>query len=195
MKALRWIGLILGLVIIIAAAIVGGFLWGQHNAPAPTPTVTPSPTPTRHAAGTYSWQEVEPGDCIANFTSAWQDSFVVVDCTSDHNAQMLVRKPVPQAPVKFPGAKVLAPQVSKLCASPANYSPVAAREYTQLGLVGAYPQTDAEWLKAPTYECFIAAPAGTVLNSDLMPGSTPAPTPVSTPTSTPTPTPSPTPKP
>ena len=167
MKALSWVGLILGLLVVIAAAVVGGFLWGQSNQPAPTPT--PTPTPTRHAAGTYNWEEIAPGDCIANFTSAWQDSFTVVNCVSDHNAQMLVKEEFPKAPVAYPGANVLAPQVSKLCANPANYDKAAAHEYTQLALVGAYPQTEAEWLTSPTYECFISAPEGTVLSTDLMP--------------------------
>lgn len=169
MKALRWIGLILGLVVIIAAAVVGGFLWGSSNAPKPTPT--PTPTPTHHADGTYSWQEVEPGDCIADFKSAWQDTFAVVNCTSDHNAQMLVKQRFEDAPVAYPGAKVLSPQVAKLCASPANYNKAAAHEYTQLALLGAYPQSEAEWTKSPTYECFISAPQGTVLTTDLMPTS------------------------
>jgi flagellar basal body-associated protein FliL len=194
MKSLRWIGLILGLVVVIVAAVIGGFLWGQSNAPAPTPTITPMPTPTHHAAGTYSWQEIAPGDCIADFTSAWQDTFAVVNCASDHNAQMLVKKELPSAPVAYPGAKVLSPQVAKLCALPANYNKAAAHEYTQLALLGAYPQSDAEWTKSPTYECFISAPKGTVLTTDLMPNATPGPTPkptlASTPGSTPVPTPS-----
>ena len=169
MNALRWIGLLFGVVLLVVAAIVGGFIWGASVSPSPTPTVTPTPTPTRNAPGVYSWEQMLPGDCIADYSSAWQDRYTVVPCSSDHNAQMLVRAEVPGATVAYPGVKVLSPQVSKLCASPKNYDAKAAREYTQLGLFGAYPQTDAEWTAAPNYECFIAAPKGTVLTTDLMP--------------------------
>ena len=186
MRALRWIGLILALLALIAVAVVGGFLLGKQSVPVPTPTETPTPTPTAHADGVYSWEHLAPGDCVSDFSTAWQDTYTVVGCDTDHNGQMLVRAEFPDAPAAYPGAKVLAAQVTKLCSDKANYDAKAAAEYPSIYFPGAYPMTEQEWMASPTYVCFATAGKAFVLTTSLMPGAQPAPTPTVTPTATPT---------
>jgi hypothetical protein len=106
---------------------------------------------------------------VSDFTSAWQDTYTVVECTQDHSAQLLVRSRFPDAPIAYPGAKTLSAQVTKLCAASATYSAEAAKAYPSLSLPGAFPMTAEEWVKSPTYECFITGVEGAVLTSDLMP--------------------------
>lgn len=171
MKALGWIGLILALLLLIAAAIFGGFWFGKQSAPTPSPT--PTHTVTAHRFGSVSWEKLRSGDCVIGFTNAWQDTFTVVSCDADHSAQLLVRDTVPDAPAEFPGQKALATTVGKLCASPKLLDADAAKEYSELLIEIAYPQTDAEWAQAPRYDCFVTAATGQFLKTNLKPSAAP----------------------
>ena len=172
MKALGWIGLILALLLLIVAAVFGGLWFGKQSAPTPSPT--PAHTVTAHRFGVVAWEKLRTGDCVIGFTNAWQDTLTVVSCDADHSAQLLLRDTVQDAPAEFPGQKALATTVGKLCASPALFDPTAAKAYSELLIEIAYPQTDAEWAQAPRYDCFVAAPTGQFLTTNLMPSAAPA---------------------
>lgn len=170
MKALGWIGLILALLLLIAAAIVGGFWFGKQSMTVATPVASPSHSVSAPKYGTVLWEKLQPGDCVIGFTNAWQDSYTVVSCDAAHNAQLLVRESVPSAPDDFPGVKALAKEVSKLCSSPTLLDETGAKAYTELLIEIAYPQTEREWSRAPHYDCFVTAPAGKFLSTNLMRG-------------------------
>lgn len=172
MKALSWIGLILALMLIIGASVFGGFWFARQSAPTPTASPSPSPTATAHRFGSISWDKLRAGDCVIGFSSAWQDSYTVVSCDAGHSAQLLVRDVVPHAPKAFPGQKFLAVNVGKLCASPKLIDAEAAKAYPELLIEIAYPQTDAEWAQAPRYDCFVTAPSGQFLTTNLLPAAT-----------------------
>ena len=172
MKALGWIGLILALLLLIAAAVFGGFWFGKQSAPTPSPTQTHSVT--AHRFGTVSWEKLRNGDCVIGFTNAWQDTYTVVSCDADHSAQLLVRDTVPDAPAAYPGQKALSATVNKLCSSPELLDATAAKAYPELLIEIAYPQTDAEWAHSPRYDCFVTAPSGQFLKTNLLPGATAA---------------------
>ena len=118
MKALGWIGLILALLLLIAGAIVGGFWFGKQSMTVATTVASPSHSVSPPKYGTVSWQNLKAGDCVIGFTNAWQDTYTVVSCDASHNAQLVAREIVPSAPDDYPGVKVLAKEVSKLCSSP-----------------------------------------------------------------------------
>lgn len=168
MNALRWIGLIAALLIVVVAAVVGGFVMGQQVHPTPTPTPTVTHTPSR-GFGTYAWNKLKPGDCLLGYTSPWQDSFTVVACDGQHTAQLLNVTALPSASREFPGKAALAAQVGSLCAAKDLYNSNAAQEYDHLLVNGTYPETAQEYALDPEYRCFVTAASGEMLTTDLMP--------------------------
>ncbi len=169
MKALGWIGLILALVLLIAAAVIGGLWFGKQSMTATTPVASPGHTVAAPKYGTVSWEKLNPGDCVIGFANAWQDSYTVVSCDAAHSAQLLVRAAAPSAPDDFPGVKVVAKEAAKLCANPTIMDSVAAKLYSELLVEIAYPQTEIEWSRAPHFDCFVTAPTGQFLTTNLMP--------------------------
>lgn len=98
------LGILLGLV---ALLILGSRLAGAGSVSSPiltsaTPTaaspaaLTPTPTLATGpaAAGVQSWTDLNGGECLDAFTSAWQAQYVVVDCALPHAAQLIVRAPI-----------------------------------------------------------------------------------------------------
>ena len=196
-KVLLWIvGVLAALLILIALFYLGTRIPQSAAAPVPTPTVTasptPSPTPTVAAvgplaAGTYKWDRLLGGECLAPFDTPWAETFTVVDCATPHAAQMVARgvfsEPAaaatdPSAPATpavgqstastYPGVAVLQTQINLLCSAPTVIDFGAAGAYTDIQFVASYPATDKQWADGDrNYYCFVTRSSGDPLTTSV----------------------------
>ncbi|WP_349903637.1 hypothetical protein [Parafrigoribacterium humi] len=197
-KALLWIaGVLAALLVLIALFYLGTKIPQSAAAPAPTPTVTksptPSPTPTKAAVGplapgTYKWDRLLGGECIAPFDSPWAETFTVVDCTAPHPAQVVAHgvfteptaaatdSEAPATPSvggepsgsSYPGVPALQAQINLLCSTPAVIDFAAAGAYTDIQFTASYPATEKQWADGDhSYYCFVTRSSGESLTMSV----------------------------
>lgn len=182
-----------GLLAVIA--LIALFLLGTRlpdllgPAPAVVASPTPTPTPTRTPLaigpvepGTYDWDELLGGECLEPYdvaTGAWGEEYTVVDCAIPHAAQMVYRAWFPPEPAdpedpeaepvwaEFPGAEVLAAQISLLCSAPGVVDLAAAGAYSDAQVQGSYPVTEEQWEADPAYYCFVTRSSGEPLTTSV----------------------------
>nr|WP_241732403.1 septum formation family protein [Galbitalea soli] len=165
-------------VLALVVLYIIGTQWGAASTqaattgPSSSPTAAaPTPTPGTGpvAAGTHSWTELRGGECIQPFTSPWATSFRVVDCTADHDAQMIYRGTLPEASgAPYPAAGQLQTEITPMCSAPTVLDYAAAKSLTDAVVAVSYPATAADWNKGDrTFFCFITTASGGNLPSDL----------------------------
>jgi hypothetical protein len=168
--------------LIAALILVGLFFLGQHlgtaAAAVPVPKATGSaasatPTPAGTggpvAPGVRQWSALQGGECIQPFTSAWADSFTVVACTADHDAEMVFKGTLPAgSDAQYPSASAFQKEITPLCSAPTAINYAAAVSVTDLQVSFSYPPNTATWLKGDrTYYCFVDRVSGGNLPGDL----------------------------
>jgi hypothetical protein len=175
-------GAMLLVLLLIALFIVGRTAMHPTAAGTPTPTPsksatpTPTPTPTATAAATgpqapgkHPWNSLRGGECLQPFTTAWAETFTVVDCATPHAGQM-VYTGVFSADSKaaFPGADQLASQINVLCSRPGVLNLGAAGQYDDAQVQGSYPVTDKQWKSGQrSYYCFVSRASGQPITGSL----------------------------
>lgn len=169
------VGAVVVALVVIAGMFVVGLRVGQANGAAtPTPTATATKTSTSAATvkpkpvkpGTYAWNELNGGECLAKFTSPWAEKFTVVDCTKKHNAQLVAVGQFPDAPEAYPGEDALAAQVNLLCTAPGVLDLAAAGAITGLQVQASYAVTEKQWSSGDhNYSCFVSVPTGELTTS------------------------------
>ncbi len=117
------------------------------------PTISVSP----RSAGTWSWDELNGGECIEPYTDATQDSYTVVDCDTAHSAQ-LVRvgdlRTDASIPI-YPGDSAIGPVAMGECFSSGIIKAAAYATYPSLITDVHYPTSQTQWNKGDTfYYCF-----------------------------------------
>jgi hypothetical protein len=142
--------------------------------PSPTPTPTPTPTviPKPAAAvglGDHAWDTLGGGECIQPYTSPWAETFTVVDCTTDHTAQMVYTNLISADPVApYPGADALAQQINTLCTAGGLIDLSAAGAYPDLQVQGTFPATEEQWKSGQrSYYCFASRSSGQPLSTSV----------------------------
>ncbi|MEO7122274.1 MAG: hypothetical protein ABI400_03980 [Lacisediminihabitans sp.] len=198
-KVLLWIaGSLAALIILVGLFFLGTKISNSAAAPAPAPTPTatktptPSPTPTTRAVGplapgTYKWDRLLGGECLAPFTSPWAEKFTVVDCATPHPAQMVARGVIADAPAAaatdpsaaatpgagasastYPGVKALQAQINLLCSAPTVINFAAAGAYSDIQFSASYPATDKQWSDGDhSYYCFVTRSSGDPLTASV----------------------------
>jgi len=133
---------------------------------ATTPTIPTLPTisVSPRAAGSWSWDELNGGECIDNYDdadpttdNAFQDSYDVVSCNDPHDAQ-LVRvgdlRTDAGIPI-YPGDAAIGPVAMGECFSSKIISASAKAAYPTLSSDWRYPTSQTQWNKGNTfYYCF-----------------------------------------
>ena len=126
---------------------------------ATTPTIPTLPTISVNprSAGTWSWDELNGGECIEPYTDADQDSYTVVDCDTPHSAQLVrvgdLRKDA-SIPI-YPGDSAIGPVATGECFSSGIIKAAAYATYPSLITDVHYPTSQAQWNKGDTfYYCF-----------------------------------------
>ncbi len=180
----RRTGLWVGGAILLVLLLVGLFYLGQRLGSAAAPdaapvatatpeaTPTPSPTPTDPvqgpaAAGVQAWDALLGGECIDPYTTPWEEEFTVVDCGSEHHAQMVARVALPQTGDTFPGEEAVRDSADELCIADTVIDYAAARGYSDVQYQSAYPISQDEWTAGDRDAyCFVSrAGGGTFTNS------------------------------
>ena len=131
---------------------------------APTVPTLPTISVSPRSAGTWSWDELNGGECIDNYDdadpttdNAFRDSYNVVDCADPHDAQ-LVRvgdlRTDAGIPI-YPGDSVIGPVAMGECFSSRIISASAKATHPTLSADWRYPTSQTQWNKGDTfYYCF-----------------------------------------
>ena len=148
--------------------------------PSPSPSATPSPSPSAPpvtavaavgplAPGSYSWEELRGGECLAGYESPWAEEFTVVDCAVPHPAQMVHRGVFGADDASdYPGIDALQAQINLLCSAPAVIDFAAAGAYNDIRFAGSFAATDQEWAAGHRdYFCFVTRGSGEPLTGSV----------------------------
>jgi HAE1 family hydrophobic/amphiphilic exporter-1 len=131
---------------------------------APTVPTLPTISVSPRSAGTWSWDELNGGECIDNYDdadpttdNAFQDSYNVVSCNDPHDAQ-LVRvgdlRTDAGIPI-YPGDAAIGPVAMGECFSSKIISASAKAAHPTLSSDWRYPTSQTQWNKGNTfYYCF-----------------------------------------
>jgi hypothetical protein len=197
-KVLFWIaGSLAALLVLLGLFFLGTKLPRSAGAPAPMPTATKSATPTPIQTalargplvpGTYKWDRLLGGECLAPFTSPWEEKFTVVDCATPHLAQLVARgtfvEPTaaatdPAAPATpsvgagqkastYPGVAALQTQINVLCSAPTVINFAAAGAYKDIQFAASYPANEKQWADGGhNYYCFVTRSSGEPLAASV----------------------------
>jgi hypothetical protein len=158
------------MLVVAALGVGGGLYWAALN-PAPEPTVSNTPKPVKtERSGVTNWVELQRGDCIALFDSAWQDSYTLVNCEGAHKAQVLLSADLPRT-ASYPGADKLARQTAHLCAKKAPVDRTLLDNVPKLLVERNYPPTEEAWKAHPIYQCIGVADGLSFLPTTILPAS------------------------
>lgn len=147
-------------------------LTGGDAAPSASPEPTEAELPEGPVPpGTYNWNELLGGECLDDYRGAWENEYTVVDCEAPHEAQLVLRAPVPVAPGTggaYPGVYDLQSRMSLLCtdASVIDYS--AANAYDDMQFEASFPPSVEEWdAGRRDYFCFVSRASGEPIEGNL----------------------------
>lgn len=183
-KKLLWSGL----GIVVALLTVAAFLVGMRLPAMLAPADEEDPgigeevvDPIRPlgpvAPGEHHYSELLGGECVAEFTDAWQDYYTVVDCATPHAAQLLATGEYES--LAFPGDYQLRVVAEQRCQSPEILDFELAKQYTDVQISVSYPMNAMQWEKEGTrhfYNCFASLASGAPMTTSIS-GSTFIPSP------------------
>lgn len=173
MTPLVWVAVVVALILLMAISyIVGDRISSIQVTPVePEPTQTAQPLPEDEPVppGTYRWTELHGGECISFFRNAWQEEFVVIDCSIPHAAQ-LIRAASLTTSTFWPETAAYERDLPNICQSPEVLDLEIAGNYADIQLSYSYPTSQAEYRDVEDrYFCFISRSSGEPLNESLMP--------------------------
>jgi len=168
--------------LVAVLALVAVFLVGARLAPTirPAPVAVPSAVGTAPSSspglglgprepGEYTWSELRGGECLEPWESAWQDTYVVVDCATPHRAQMVYRGVFDDpAGTPYPGVEALQDRTLPLCSAPSSINFEAAAGAADIQISASFAGNDQEWLAGnPSFFCFVARAGGEPLTGSI----------------------------
>ena len=169
---------------LIALFVLGTRLSSAFPPPAVAASASPSPAPGGGplavgpvAPGPHAWDELLGGECLDPFENAWQDEYVVVDCTGPHAAQHVFRGVFddPSGTV-YPGVDELQSRMTPLCTSPTVIDFAVAGTVPDLQLTASFPVDAEQWDRGDRdYFCFVDRAGGEPLTGSLVVPAAPAP--------------------
>jgi hypothetical protein len=180
-------GILLAVALIVVLFVIGLRAGGgaapvaspsasETPTPATSPTPNPTPTPTPDAApagplapGVHDWNTLHGGECLSGYTSPWELQFTVVDCATEHNAQLVSKGAFPEdAAAPYPGEAELVSGLNLLCTSPNVLDYAVAGQLPDVQWQAAYPANDAQWTSGDrAYFCFFNRSSGQPLGASL----------------------------
>ncbi len=169
-------------IVIIALFFLGVRLGAAPTAvPSPAASAHPSATPTSAseggpaAPGVRAWTALQGGECIQPFTSAWAETFTVVPCANDHDAEMVFKGKLPDSSaVPYPTSSQFQTTLTALCRASSAINYAAAASITDLQISFSYPPDASSWNSGDrTYYCFVNRQSGSNLPGDLAVSKTP----------------------
>ena len=190
-KILMWIagGLVAALALVALFALgtkLSGVVAGPPVLPTPTPSDTTPAVPTIGpvAPGEHTWDALLGGECLAPYQSAWQDSYVVVVCTTPHPAQMIFRGTFADlASATYPGIVELQKRIPALCTAATVINYTVAGAATDIQITASFAVDETDWDSGNrTFFCFATRAAGAMFTGSIAVAQKPvSPTPTPTP--------------
>ncbi|TPW76889.1 hypothetical protein [Schumannella sp. 10F1B-5-1] len=113
-------------------------------------------------SGDHAWTALNGGECLDPFTDPWAEEFTVVRCVDEHDAQLVLRAPIPDADAqRWPGVDALQIRLTELCAAAGVIDLTSAGAYSDLQLSAAFPASAAQWRGGERdYFCFVSRSSG-----------------------------------
>jgi hypothetical protein len=177
-KALLWVaGALIAALLIVTVFMLGTKLPGlipkpQADIPIPVATTVPvaaAPKVGPVAAGEYSWNQLLGTECLEPFTSAWNETYTVVDCTAPHSAQLVFQGIfADEAFAPYPGLEELQTRMNLLCTATTSIDYAAAKAYTDIQVSSSYAPTASDWDAGQReFQCFVSRSSGEALTSSV----------------------------
>jgi hypothetical protein len=120
--------------------------------------------------GTYDYDALLTGSCLATFPSAWEETYDVVSCASAHVAQVIRVGQVPgYAPTTFAGEAAVQATVLPLCTEPGVVDPGATQSNPNMVVTFSFPVTATQWRESKgAFVCFASNADGSALAGSLL---------------------------
>lgn len=177
-KILFWVaGGLVAVIVLVAVFVLGRTMPGlipEPEAEAPAPIVTAVPVAAAPlvgpvAPGSYDWDALLGTECLEPFTSAWDETYTVVDCATPHSAQLVYRGLfADEAFAPYPGATELQARINLLCTSPTSVNYGAAGTLSDIAVTASYAATEEEWVAGQRqYYCFLTRSSAEPLTVSL----------------------------
>lgn len=181
------LSVLLLIVLFLAGQRIGASAPSQA-APVPTQTESAAPTVGPLPPGEYYWSQLLGGECIAPFTSPWEDTFTVVDCTQAHPAQLVLKGTFPATEdPDYPGVDALQKLAASLCTAPTVIDYAATASANDIQILASFAADEQDWLDGNrTFYCFANRTGGAEFTTSI---AKPQPLPTAAPTVTETPAP------
>lgn len=166
------------------AALGGAFVLGQYlGAPAPPPVavvaedleqpelVFPTLSGGPVGAGTWAWNELRGGECLADFDGAFAESFEVVSCATAHRAQLVKAQLLNRDRSEvFPGEEAIAQRAAEVCELSEVIDRTYATGFNDLLVHYSYPVTEDQWDAGQrVVYCFVNSASGESFTKSLTP--------------------------
>ena len=171
---------VLGTLVVLA--LWGGAFWWGQNVGSPEPIAEPETEevvepavefpalgPPSKPPGTWAWDELRGGECIARFSDAFAEEFDVVGCTSPHTAE-LVRAELLSADAdeEYPGEAAVLADAREICDVRDLINIEVAKEYSDLRTAYSYPVTKEQWEAGERgVYCFVYSDSGESFTTSL----------------------------
>jgi len=166
-------------VLLLVVLFLAGSRLAQNSPPPvadPTPSASALPTVGPLPAGEYRWDQLLGGECITPFTSPWADTFTVVPCTQEHQAQLVLTGtlPAPADPAVddsvYPGVDALQARVAALCAAPTVIDYAAVGGIADVQLLASFAADEQQWLDGDrSFSCFASRAGGATFTTSIQP--------------------------
>lgn len=168
--------------LVAAIVLVAFYVLGTRIAPEPAPVAKPSPaaspssspTPVAEvlgpvAAGTYAYTALLGAECVEPFASAWEKEYTVVDCGSEHSAQLVARGVFSDAADEpFPGVEALDKRLIKRCASSRAIDYDTVADLNDLQVEASFAANETEWAAGNRdWFCFATRASGDKLTTNI----------------------------
>lgn len=188
-RLLLIVGGFLIVIVAIGAFLAGGFLASPAAAPLPEVSEDSVAPTTAQQPGEYAFTQLFGGECLNPFDTAWASTFIVVDCSTPHPAQLVYAGDlaIDGSYLSYPGDDRIGDAAMAECSRKGVLDLAAAKTYSDLLVSAAYPISSEVWDSGDTrYYCFVTLSSGAPINGDLAgrlitQGAEPTPEPTATP--------------
>lgn len=171
--------------LVFLGAALGAFFVGQSLAPqTPAANVTqtqevrdvelpvvefPSLTGGPRGPGDVSWANLRGGECLRPFETAFAETFSVVECSTPHDAQVVVAQLVSRDRTEsYPGEAEMAIRAREICDVSDLINTEYAGEFKDLYVEPAYPVTQAQWDEGQRVVwCFVRSGSGEIFEQSF----------------------------
>ena len=121
------------------------------------------------APGTYSWEELRGGECLAGYESPWaEDSRLSTAPRRTRRSWCIAGFSAPMTPATTRASTRLQAQINLLCSAPTVIDFAAAGAYNDIRFAGSFAATDKEWSAGHRdYFCFVSRSSGEPLTGSV----------------------------